>query len=333
MFGKHGMKVALKSAPQPVLYVLRLLIVSPLRTCIRFAPWPIVRLRLYEWLASHLWWLETEVVCKTNSGFTLEVDARDIVGKHIYYFGVWEPRLTDWLSDRLRPGDLFIDVGANVGYYTMLASRLVGKSGQVVSVEAMPEIFRRLQRNIEMNHAGNIRSVNVAAWSRVETLTVFSQVGHASGTTTVMSEWADAWSLTKEVKIQARPLEDILSRQEIESVRIIKIDVEGAEWAVVSEMKSWLPLTSAKLEIVIEVSKRMLASQNKSFADVVNLFRNYGFNCYRIQNDYQASSCIVDINSKSTLLQVVTDWPDSRVDQVDLIFSRQRDLTGVQRVL
>jgi hypothetical protein len=51
---------------------------------------------------------------------------------YIYYFGVWEPNITRWIVRRLASGDMFIDVGANVGYYSLLASKLVGESGSVV---------------------------------------------------------------------------------------------------------------------------------------------------------------------------------------------------------
>jgi FkbM family methyltransferase len=326
MISRHTIKAALESAPPWFSALLRVMIIWPLRAYIRFAPWRLGRLLLYEKVASHLWWLETRVSCRTRFGAVLGVDASDIVGKHIYYFGVWEPRLTDWIRERLKPGDLFVDVGANVGYFTVLASKLVGMPGKVVAIEALPEIFSRLRENITRNCGNNVRAANVAAWNKVEELTIFARKGHPSGVTTVMREWADEWALTDQVEIQARPLGMILTQQEMQSVRLIKIDVEGAEWPVVFEMKSWLPFTSDNLEIVIEVSRRMLQAHDKTFSDVVSLFREFAFSCYRVQNDYLASSCIGGASGSLPFIEPVVDWPDSLVDQVDLIFSRTTDL-------
>src|SRR5262245_30335322 len=122
MVSRNSVKSAVSALPRPLLTVLRLVTIRPLRTYIRFAPWSVGKACLYDGLAGHLWWLETRVAGATRFGAYLDVDARDIVGKHIYYFGVWEPVLTQWLRERLKPGDTFIDVGANVGYFSALAS-------------------------------------------------------------------------------------------------------------------------------------------------------------------------------------------------------------------
>jgi precorrin-6B methylase 2 len=89
-------------------------------------------------------------------------DAKDIIQQYIYYFGVWEPRITGWVSRHLAPGDTFIDVGANIGYYSLLASPLVGKTGTVVAIEASPRTFDDLLFNLELNNVSNVRPVNVA---------------------------------------------------------------------------------------------------------------------------------------------------------------------------
>src|SRR2546429_7961962 len=87
---------------------------------------------------------------------------RDILQQYIYYFGVWEPNLTRWIAQRLAPGDTFIDGGANIGYFTLLASKLVRDSGAGVAIEASPATFDALQRNLARNRARNGGAGNAA---------------------------------------------------------------------------------------------------------------------------------------------------------------------------
>lgn len=73
-----------------------------------------------------------------RNGVRMSVDTKDIVQRYLYQFGIWEPSLSGWLARTLRPGDVFVDVGANIGYYSLLAARLVGHLGSVVAIEASP---------------------------------------------------------------------------------------------------------------------------------------------------------------------------------------------------
>lgn len=72
------------------------------------------------------------------------MDTQDLIQRYLYLFGAWEPHLTGWLRRRLRPGDGFVDVGANIGVFSVLAARLVGESGRVVAIEASADVHRRL---------------------------------------------------------------------------------------------------------------------------------------------------------------------------------------------
>ncbi len=130
---KAALRRSLVALPRPVKAILRLALILPVRSYIRFAPWIHGKLSLYNAVADHLWWLEGTVSAPTTFGATLRVNASDIVGKHLYYFGVWEPTITKWIAERLKPGDCFVDVGANLGYYTLLASKIVGQSGEAWS--------------------------------------------------------------------------------------------------------------------------------------------------------------------------------------------------------
>ena len=84
-----------------------------------------------------------------TGGLTFHLNPEDrVMTPAMVRFGLWEPRETALIRGQLGPGDTFIDVGANFGYYTVIASKLVGEPGQVTAFEPDPVSFRLLGRNV-----------------------------------------------------------------------------------------------------------------------------------------------------------------------------------------
>src|SRR5271155_2017027 len=96
-------------------------------------------------------------------GLWLEVNPR--TGQN-YFRGDAENRVQEALANRLRPGMVFYDLGANIGLFTLLGARLVGETGKVFSFEPDPENATRLRRNIQRNGFTNIIIVDSGVWSK-----------------------------------------------------------------------------------------------------------------------------------------------------------------------
>lgn len=92
-------------------------------------------------------------------GFRLQLDTRDMLDYFIYYWRCYEPNETWAIRKILRPGDIFIDIGANIGYFSVLAARLVGPTGRVFAFEPVPPTVERLRHNIKINGVNNITIV------------------------------------------------------------------------------------------------------------------------------------------------------------------------------
>jgi FkbM family methyltransferase len=156
---------------------------------------------------------------------------------HSFTIGFWpavdqyEPEVAAALHHYLKPGNTFIDAGANVGYFSVLAGRLVGPSGQVFSIEANPGTLLLLQRHLEINKFGNAIQ---AALGRENGKTILFEPkkGNCVG--------GDAYSslrlggLVQEehaisYPVPARRLDTLLVEQGIKKVDVLKIDIEGGE--------------------------------------------------------------------------------------------------------
>jgi FkbM family methyltransferase len=231
-------------------------------------------------------WQHRSFVARTVFGMKIRGDAADIIGQYIYYFGLWEPDITAWVTRRLAPGDVFLDVGANIGYYSLLASRLVGPRGSVVAVEASPATFRALSDNIAMNGVVNVRPVNVAASDRPGRLKLYRGHEHNTGLATVV----EGHGFELEAEVPAAPLNSILTAGEMRRLRLAKIDVEGAEAQVVAGMGALIEQGRPDLEVIIEINPALLERQGTSTQAVLAPFLRAGYHAYVLANDYSADA-------------------------------------------
>ena len=261
------------------------------RAYIRYGPFPRLKRRMWErWIDPHLAYQPHPFVARTAFGPRVTGNTQEILQQYLYYFGVWEPDISYWIERRLRPGDTFIDVGANIGYYSLLASKAVGRTGRVVAIEASPMIYRSLIANVETNRILNVRAVNVAASDVPGTARVYPGPMDHTGMTVTLDELGSE----TDIEVRAAPLSEILTREESDTARLVKIDVEGAEWAVAQGMAPMLDDGRQDLEIVLEVHAGGLNVIGRSPEEVFQPFFERGFNLYSIENDYSAISYLTD---------------------------------------
>lgn len=158
---------------------------------------------------------------------------------------VWEPEVTEFIKQNLRPGQVFIDVGAHVGYYSLLASRLVGENGKVFAFEPDPENFEVLQMNLTLNHAKNVMPFRQALWKRSSKAKLHSYGEHYKMFPTLTPEnishpKAQLDGTTVEVETVALDNAVPTGKYGITRIDMIKVDVEGAEVPVLQGMEETL---------------------------------------------------------------------------------------------
>jgi FkbM family methyltransferase len=141
-------------------------------------------------------------------------------GDHAYWLGTYEHEKTAEFAKRLRRGDVVLDIGAHVGYYTLLAATSVRSEGRVVSVEPLQRNVQYLKRHIELNQLSNVTVIQAAVSDAPGPLefaqdanTYLGRVQRGGGTT------VDGVTID----------ECVLERCRLDRVNVIKLDVEGAE--------------------------------------------------------------------------------------------------------
>jgi len=221
--------------------------------------------------------MEFEIV--TPFGFRFAGNTRDVIQRHVYVFGVWEPDVTAWMTSNVTPGSVVVDVGANVGYFTLLLAELVGPNGIVHSVEPLPSTVRHLRENIELNpNPGGVVVHDVACSESEGTTEVFraDSIGNSS----------TSWGEHSEGLVSCRTLDLLLKQTEPGLISLIKIDAEGDEMGILVGASRTLALMSSGAAVLVEVTPEMLLGRGFVANDPLKLMDEAGFDAYAIDNDY-----------------------------------------------
>lgn len=257
---------------------------------------------------------------KTASGQRVHCRLPDLIQMYIALFGRWEPDLTSMIAQRLQPGDVCIDVGANIGYYTLLSSAEVGANGIVVAIDALPSNFAELQRNLS-NNAGteNVRAINRAVSDQAGVLEVYAGPEHNAGLATTAP--GNRHELRREATIPAAPLDELLMEEEMHRARVLKIDVEGAEASVIAGLGRFLENCNPELEIFLELSPGWWDDQSLTPEQVLAPLRQAGFNTYLMDNNYWPWRYLWPNAVRPP--RRVQRLPDARVKRIDLMLSKK----------
>ncbi|TFI30671.1 FkbM family methyltransferase [Streptomyces sp. 4R-3d] len=293
------------------------MLVSLGRSYVRAAPFSLGKALLAtRYLSPRLRDHARQRVVWSRFGARFAVDTQDLIQRYLYLFGVWEPHMTRWIRSRLHPGDTFVDVGANIGYYTVFASRLVGPRGHVVAVEASPTFHQRLSQHVRLNKCDNVRAINGAVADEWKKLTFVLASSANMGANSIVPYDGPVES---SFEVEAFPLVELLDPVEISSARVIKIDVEGAEGSVVRGMIPMLDTLRPHCEITVEVTPDRMAQLGDSAEELMKTMRDHGFHAYRLVNEYTPESYVAALRGRRA---IPVRWRGPVVEESDLIFSR-----------
>jgi len=168
-------------------------------------------------------------------GVTLELNPEDrTLSATLWSEGVWEKTQTEQLLEQLSPGDTFVDVGANIGYYTVLAARKVGPQGRVFAFEPDPESFALLQRNVERNALSQVVVENKAAGAEKGKLELFLSTANRGD-----HRIYDPGGGRPSVEVAVVRLDDYFA-QAGGPLHAMKIDTRGAECTILDGMTTLL---------------------------------------------------------------------------------------------
>lgn len=213
----------------------------------------------------------------TKEGFDLFLDPQDwVISRALSINKVWEPEETKFFRQILHEEMTVVDVGANIGYFTVLFSKIVGERGRVISFEPDPGSYSILQKNVKENNLANVLAIQKAVADFCGKAKLYlSKTNH--GDNRMSSTIIEDIDIEREViDVDVTSLDDALKDINID---FLKIDTQGAEMKVINGAQKMIK-RNKNLKIALEFWPIGLRSQMSEPSDLLSKLREMGFDIY-----------------------------------------------------
>lgn len=222
------------------------------------------------------------ILCRTEFGARIELEFVDQSATHIF-FQHYEKEEAETITSCVHPGMTVLDIGANIGYFTLLMAQRVTANGSVHAFEPNPRMIRQLEKNIALNEDlkdGRIKVQSVALGNAEGETDFFSPVRGAEG----VGGLKDTKRVPVEelFRVRVSRLDTWIAEQKIERIDFIKMDVEGGELDILKGAQNMLKIM--RPVILFEAYELNTAPYGYSVKDILEHVRQYGY-------DIQPMSC------------------------------------------
>ncbi len=218
-------------------------------------------------------------ILRLSNGSRFLLKNNDDICMEIYDEEQFEKRFVNLFSDSVKEGAVIIDIGSNLGYFTVLAASRTKNSGKVYSVEINTELIKHQQKQLALNGFKNVELINTAV-SDAECVLPFYLApeqfyGHSSlkQNSTFVPE--------KVIEVQCTTLDQLVSRNNIKRIDIIKIDVEGAEFNVLKGAES--TLRTFRPTIFFESADELTEGFNYTTSDLICYLKGFDYTIRQVE--------------------------------------------------
>lgn len=195
----------------------------------------------------------------------------------LIYFGFEQTEIS-FINRFLRKGDVFLDIGSNIGLYSLVAAKIIGYEGKIYAFEPTPSTYKRLLENISLNNFSNINAYNIGLSNKESTLDFYTQ-----------NDGHDAWNsfvrltqFTNEnnaIQVKVETLDSLIQEYKIENISLIKIDVEGWEKYVLEGCIKLLEKENSPV-FLIEFTETNAFDAGYYIGEIFDFMQKYGYEWY-----------------------------------------------------
>jgi len=213
---------------------------------------------------------------KLPEGFYMLLTPSEHIQQQLFWYGYYEKTLGDLVKKILQPGDVFLDIGANIGYFSLLAANKEPTS-KIISFEPVENLFQKLEKNISINNIRNITGLQVAIGEINEEKELFISAPDNLGMSSFQQP--ENYSGRKE-KIRVINIDHWFKTARLSRVDLIKLDIEGSELAALKGMRE--VLQNFKPMVIVEINPETLGLFNLTPADIFDYLNKLDFIAYLI---------------------------------------------------
>ena len=206
-----------------------------------------------------------------------------------YLLGTNEEPVQNTLSRVLKMGDVFYDIGANVGFFTMIGAKLVGSTGMVYAFEPVPRLAQAVHRNACQNRFWNVNIIERAVGDRngADTLLLTEHPGGA----TLASTGVRPEDAVQDMPVNMLTIDSWVTDGRLKPPNVVKIDVEGAEEAVLKGMIH--TILAHRPTVIYEIDDRDEAEYMRRKGSITEFFQRLGYQVYYLADSYTGAASFV----------------------------------------
>ena len=229
--------------------------------------------------------LKRSVIARIDDAYLMHVDAQSFIERDLLLFGAFERELHDFIASTLREGAVFMDVGANVGCYSMQAATLVGPTGRIISFEPSPPVFERLRQNVDLNAFSNISLCACALGGASARRLLYVESGNQGYSNAIASLHPSDWHGSRDNarEIQVTTMDEWFQESGLPRLDLVKIDVEGAEFEVLEGARQ--TLTTHQPTIAMEVCEHTYTAAGRHPAMLTGFFDALKYRTDRLEKN------------------------------------------------
>jgi FkbM family methyltransferase len=265
-----------------------------------------------------------------HGGARFWCDLRDTLARDVCLVGIYEPQVSEVMIRLLHASATVVDVGANWGYFTLMAAQIVGPSGRVIAVEPDPRMVDLLERNLALNGLTHVDAVSCAAGANRATLRLEGYLDGADNRGVSRIRLDGAPGPGTSFAVATAPIDALLDERGVGGVDLIKIDVEGFEADVLDGMAAGLAVQRYRW-IVIELHPALLAERGTTADACCARLRQAGYTGWAFDHSpaavrraaYSRSRSLLTLLSPSDRVPAHDPWPHM------LWAARDAELPGV----
>ena len=216
------------------------------------------------------------------------LDPYEHIGRYLYIHGEYEPEISSLFEELVVPGWNIIDIGANIGFFSILGAKLVGDRGRVVSFEASPYVFRTLKRNIDLNSPSNIDAFNLAVLDKPGRIQFHLSKRHNQG----LSSLRNLGDETEQVvETEGISIDSMLTA--LPKISLVKIDVEGAEVKVI--LGAIRMLRRDRPYLILEWADSLLVETGNSSGELFDILSRERYSLFSVNSGLvKISACDIE---------------------------------------
>ncbi len=196
------------------------------------------------------------------------------------YYGSYELEIKEAMRKHLKPGGMFLDIGANIGYLSAIGARLVGKNGSVHSFEPVPRYFSHLAKLADLNPDYNIRANNLALGDNCEVASMYVS-NQNIGCNSMLAGFIGEEMVERKIAVSVKRLDAYLDENKLLCPSLIKIDVEGFELPVLKGASGLFKDNKTSLPpIIVEVTPSAYKKLNSDLVELDEFMLSFGYKSY-----------------------------------------------------